>query len=1019
MKKFTELQRQERTNIIEAERKFYDQEAFDGMSVEEKVGICKDYLFLQTRTDGRYSRKDSRRIYDAISDGSHKLDEILETLVSQMKDGGSCVRELQSRFMKEVIFENVSGTVSRDAVADREDYISSVKSGNTADFHRMEERAEEEESAEKLGKLQEEAGRVEEGLHRAEEEIDRRIRADQRSGDLDYVIGQQKDAAEFARSLDAAEDAAAVDEGDEIRELFPENVYEEARQMEREDRRRRFVNALEHDGKQKNSDHPEVDILEEELDDLEREFPAVSAELNLSEEARREESRKKEDADKLARELDQADKEGEKRFDDQMVEELFHTEHPVEPAPEQEKKSAEEFLKELDEKVEEEQQKVDPEVEKREASYREVDRIEQLCQDQEEFEKLSAVDKMKIAKSYLLHNGRISPDIADGYEFRLQEGIDSYELGECLHPLCDHVKSGENFLNELNSWHIRSLAYSKAMPKVYSDANLSSAEDYKRKVYAIADREKRDYSKFGTYNGKPKKEKSAEEKEAEELGSLFPENDEVKEEEKRKNREAEERIQRKKDERQRILSERAAEKERREKTGEAKAVQDFLQDKQRKMGGFDTRTEEEKNKAMTAQEAKQLARKIKLRLCGPDFKTMENAEKKKLARTLLFCRGKMNPDEFGLVDVDAGSEEEKTVMGDLQSGLRKSFALDNALSTAISTVKSGREFYQLVNDSPYLKHCIHEYMQEESLYGGNLFNVDREKKEFEQKIRGITERRKKESEIRKNPKKAGKSLENYIILHTGASVLKKEKKPEELFGDLTKAVAAVRLQREGAGFDREKIHASAKRLAERIPASKAKDPRFVKSMKEALVDRSSLEAFMEDMNVATFHIDAKKMDSYRKDMKRILDAMEDPKKRSPEYQKMYQCMSAIVKLDTRGMDESTREEMERKFSRANEDLFDALQNYTRDKEKVRFWDSGKDRFNHSLDALATVAAYAPGAKLATMKFIDRINQIRKQDDPLPRNTEDFIRRYGAGQAAKKPAQRKAELKKPVPKQTHL
>ena len=70
---------------------------------------------------------------------------------------------------------------------------------------------------------------------------------------------------------------------------------------------------------------------------------------------------------------------------------------------------------------------------------------------------------------------------------------------------------------------------------------------------------------FGTYNGKPKKEKSAEEKEAEELGSLFPENDEVKEEEKRKNREAEERIQRKKDERQRILSERAAEKERREK----------------------------------------------------------------------------------------------------------------------------------------------------------------------------------------------------------------------------------------------------------------------------------------------------------------------------------------------------------------------------------------------------------------------------------------------------------------------
>ena len=210
-------------------------------------------------------------------------------------------------------------------------------------------------------------------------------------------------------------------------------------------------------------------------------------------------------------------------------------------------------------------------------------------------------------------------------------------------------------------------------------------------------------------------------------------------------------------------------------------------------------------------------------------------------------------------------------------------------------------------------------------------------------------------------------------------MLKKEKKPEELFGDLTKAVAAVRLQREGAGFDREKIHAAAKRLAERIPASKAKDPRFVKSMKEALVDRSSLEAFMDDMNVTTFHIDAKKMDSYRKDMKRILDAMEDPKKRSPEYQKMYQCMSAIVKLDTRGMDESTREEMERKFSRANEDLFDALQNYTRNKEKVRFWDSGKDRFNHCLDALATVAAYAPGTKLATMKFIDRINRIRKQE----------------------------------------
>lgn len=1028
MKEYEVLQ-QQNYNIADSERAFYDQTSFEKRSKEEKVGMFKEYLFLQAKIDRRYDPKNSEKIYDSISEGSHKLDDILETIADRIKDGGSCVRELQSRFMKDAVYENASGEVTADGLLHRDDYIESVKDQSTGAFHRTERRALVEETAGRMQKREADAEKLEAELDRIKEETEQAISRDKQSGDLDYVIDHQKQASEFARELDDAEREAGIDESDVIRELFPENVYEEARQIERDDRGRIFRDAVNHDPYKEEVEDPELDLLQKQLEDAEKDIPSVLGELNLTEEAKKEAGKKQDTAAKVSEEFEQAEQKGEKEYDEMMIGELFSKEASVESPEEEknevqdhseikteEKKTAQDFMDELDAAVKDEEQKKDPKVEEMEQAYREVDRIEQLCKDQDAFEQLNSEEKMKLADSYLLHNGKISPDIEGGFAYRLEEGIKSYECQDSLRIICDNIRSGENFLAELNSFQIRTLAYAYAMPGLYNAHEAQPSNLYRNKVMSIARNEEKEYEKYGTYSGKPKQKKSEIEKEAEDLGALFPENDEVKKKEAKKKeqkaKEAEERIRKKKDARLKAIQDKAEAKKKLEESGIVKAFQKDIRSQIAKEMGRDTRSEEEKLITMTSAEAKQLARRIKVRMLSSEFKSMSNGEKKKLSRNLLFCRAKEEPDVFMLADSPEGSDKEKAIFRDFHHALQNSIALEIAFTDMISVAKSGRAFYNLLDSSLYLKTCIQDMLKEESLFEKDT-GIPRYKKDFDQKIKEIKVRRKKEAEVRENPKKAEKNYDNYITLHTGSM---EGKSPREMFDNLTKAAVAIKLRDAGASFDMGQIHETAKRLGERLPASKMKDAEFVEKLKPALEDTDSLKAFMSDLNTAMFHVDLKNVDKYKADMKKILESMEAPDKRSVEYQKMYRSIEAITKLNTK-YDDSNKDQVEQRVIRANENLFDSIQNYTKNKEGIRFWDKGQVRFNHSMDALATVTKYAPGTRYSTMVVINRINTVRKGKEPIPKNLGEFTKAYGADQSAKTLRERKAEAKNSINKKT--
>ena len=99
-------------------------------------------------------------------------------------------------------------------------------------------------------------------------------------------------------------------------------------------------------------------------------------------------------------------------------------------------------------------------------------------------------------------------------------------------------------------------------------------------------------------------------------------------------------------------------------------------------------------------------------------------------------------------------------------------------------------------------------------------------------------------------------------------------------------------------------------------------------------------------------------------------------------------------------DSLTPQEKMKAIRVANIEIKDAVEAYTKGKEKVRWADDGNARFANSLDALAVASKYAPGMKVHVNKTIQRINKVRGAEpgEATHIDPEKFGENYGAERA---------------------
>ena len=82
--------------------------------------------------------------------------------------------------------------------------------------------------------------------------------------------------------------------------------------------------------------------------------------------------------------------------------------------------------------------------------------------------------------------------------------------------------------------------------------------------------------------------------------------------------------------------------------------------------------------------------------------------------------------------------------------------------------------------------------------------------------------------------------------------------------------------------------------------------------------------------------------------------------------------------------------------RANQTMLNTVKDYAAGKKSVRFWDSGKERFNNCMDSLAILKKHIPGMRQETQAIQDRVNEVRN----VSPDHKDYLdlSQYGAARA---------------------
>ena len=1074
MRNFTELQNADKNEIYKLEDTIRNQEEFDKLSDYEKTEMFKDYLYLQAKDDPRFQTENAEALYYEILLGEDGLTKLLDTVADRVHNGSDVMSVLEDEQMKNSIFQGSDGlSTTTDNALMRENIIEEIKRGNYRRLHSQVVQEKAEKTADNLRIHNAELKDVEEQIELFEE-LNKSNKPGNVSGDLDQEIADNKDVLDFISDLDKATDQAEVDafaevEQDYIDALFHDDPRAKKKLAEVDEKREIYEKAADKVLKEEKEAASAVDNMLNNLDDIEKELDAENKDDILSVFEDSPEYKKYADplneAYKNKASFEEADIKGEELELNMMEEQLFPTNDSVQKSIRERGKAlkpmevpnmtADEILKaskefeedfydnqlgslnyqnksqeqmedfkedmknaqkladELDAGAEKAAKAATPIVEKRNAAYSELDRIEQIFLDQQQFEKLEDYQKKSLATEYLKKNAVTLP----GYDDSDDREIDIHISSTAQRPLdylVRHLKSGKNFLTELSNPYMQKQAYGEVFNKnPYEYTDDDAKRSFERHVDSVSEIEKSNFREHGTYDGSPKKEEKKTEKKVEEnaedipsVEELFPENEKVLEEKARREREAqekEERIENKKIMRSAMKyeSERVKDfKPTKLQEAQLKGINETGKKMVESLTGI-KEDEAERLKKMSEAEAKAEMKRLEKQMTDSShFNSLSKKEKLRLAQDYLFCMGKENEAcmdlRFELMDDDSMKRKADAMHFSIYSYPLGVTAFNNdyeysnlnaAISKTIDKVTDGKEFFDIVSNSKYLLHRAAEGIKSELRAGSDRYDIHKEEKEFNKDIEAAVKKQQEKEKLRKSSKGFDKSYENYVILHTGS---KAGATKEDLITNLAKVCAAEKMKNSNKKFDVEEVRKSADRIRQSYSLdvfSKLKDDKL-------LDDGKAATQFVRKIKESVFKVDPKNYDAYKASMKKILDNMDSPKGRTDKYQRFYNSIKAITELKT---NDSYAED---DLIMANDELYDATLAYMEGKENVRVQGKGKRAFNNSLDVLSEMTKYVPGTNLSTMKEINKINQVRKskKQPTIETDLKKFTEEYGAKRA---------------------
>ena len=266
-----------------------------------------------------------------------------------------------------------------------------------------------------------------------------------------------------------------------------------------------------------------------------------------------------------------------------------------------------------------------------------------------------------------------------------------------------------------------------------------------------------------------------------------------------------------------------------------------------------------------------------------------------------------------------------------------------------------------------------------------------------------------EANVRNHPDKQEKTFENYMLIHTGTENNKDAQVNRQ---NLSKVMAAFTLEKLEKPFSVDNIHKTSKHIDKLYQLDDLSD----EEIKNALKNKESVLRLGESRRQQLYAIKGDRYNDFVNDMNTLKENMMSPTTiNSSEYKALYKAVKKAANLNntTAGMND---EQKSSAFINANIELINAIENYTKGKEKVRTTNNGNERINNSLDALSIVSKYttAPDAPDAVnqlnpkcQKIIEGINAKRNNKKIA---LDDFTNNYGATRSvnAKKARERQAQ-----------
>ena len=189
---------------------------------------------------------------------------------------------------------------------------------------------------------------------------------------------------------------------------------------------------------------------------------------------------------------------------------------------------------------------------------------------------------------------------------------------------------------------------------------------------------------------------------------------------------------------------------------------------------------------------------------------------------------------------------------------------------------------------------------------------------------------------------------------------------------LCKGMAAAKFEAEGRNYDAKAIDA----LAEKFRYSQPIDMMEVKEVEEILKQPNqvaALTAAYRDVEVGNYKVEPVHYDGYFRELQTLKENMMTKEGRSKEYGRYFDAIDNAAKLGENRNDP----DLDVKIAKANKEILESVEAYTKGKKSVRHSPDGQARFDNSLDGLSIVGVFAPrGCKERAEKLLARTNEVR-------------------------------------------